>query len=99
NHLGERHNHPGGCTCHPARYTALGVVKGSRISHSHIANLKLQINTMAYTVLARRYRSGTFDEVIGQDHIAQTLKKAITSGRVAHAYLFCGTRGTGKTSM
>src|SRR5438270_862716 len=54
---------------------------------------------MSYTVLARRYRSGTFDEVIGQDHVAQTLKKAISSGRVAHAYLFCGTRGTGKTSM
>ena len=54
---------------------------------------------MSYTVLARRYRSGTFDEVIGQDHVAQTLKKAITAGRVAHAYLFCGTRGTGKTSM
>ncbi len=54
---------------------------------------------MAYTVLARRYRSTTFDEVIGQEHIAQTLKKAIESGRVAHAYLFCGTRGTGKTSM
>src|SRR3954467_10065630 len=54
---------------------------------------------MSYTVLARRYRSGTFDEVIGQDHIAQTLKKAIESGRIAHAYLFCGTRGTGKTSM
>jgi DNA polymerase III subunit gamma/tau len=53
---------------------------------------------MAYTVLARRYRSGTFDEVIGQEHIAQTLKKAIVSGRIAHAYLFCGTRGTGKTS-
>ena len=53
---------------------------------------------MSYTVLARRYRSGTFDEVIGQDHIAQTLKKAISSGRIAHAYLFCGTRGTGKTS-
>src|SRR6185437_13111021 len=53
---------------------------------------------MSYTVLARRYRSGTFDEVIGQDHIAQTLKKAITSGRIAHAFLFCGTRGTGKTS-
>ena len=53
---------------------------------------------MAYTVLARRYRSGTFDEVIGQNHIAQTLKKAISSGRIAHAYLFCGTRGTGKTS-
>ena len=53
---------------------------------------------MAYTVLARRYRSGTFDEVVGQNHIAQTLKKAIASGRIAHAYLFCGTRGTGKTS-
>ena len=53
---------------------------------------------MAYTVLARRYRSGTFDEVVGQNHIAQTLKKAISSGRIAHAYLFCGTRGTGKTS-
>src|SRR6184192_4092975 len=54
---------------------------------------------MSYTVLARRYRSGTFDEVIGQDHVAQTLKKAIASGRIAHAFLFCGTRGVGKTSM
>src|SRR3954466_4347613 len=54
---------------------------------------------MSYTVLARRYRSNTFDEVIGQEHVAQTLKKAIASNRVAHAYLFCGTRGTGKTSM
>src|SRR5436853_554433 len=54
---------------------------------------------MSYTVLARRYRSATFDEVIGQEHVAQTLKKAIESNRVAHAYLFCGTRGTGKTSM
>jgi DNA polymerase III subunit gamma/tau len=54
---------------------------------------------MSYTVLARRYRSATFDEVIGQQHIAQTLKNAISSDRLAHAYLFCGTRGTGKTSM
>ena len=54
---------------------------------------------MAYTVLARRYRSGTFDEVIGQDHVAQTLKRAIEVNRVAHAYLFTGTRGVGKTSM
>ena len=54
---------------------------------------------MPYTVLARRYRSRTFDEVIGQEHVAQTLKRAIESGRIAHAYLFCGTRGTGKTSM
>src|SRR3954466_11365570 len=53
---------------------------------------------MSYTVLARRYRSADFDEVVGQGHVARTLKKAIESGRIAHAYLFCGTRGTGKTS-
>jgi len=54
---------------------------------------------MAYTVLARKYRSQTFDEVVGQDPIAQTLKNAIKTGRVAHAYLFTGTRGVGKTTM
>src|SRR5262245_20088086 len=54
---------------------------------------------MSYLVLARKYRSTTFDEVVGQDHVAKTLKKAIDSGRIAHAYLFCGTRGVGKTSM
>ena len=54
---------------------------------------------MAYTVLARKYRSQTFDDVVGQDPIAQTLKNAIRTGRVAHAYLFSGTRGVGKTTM
>ena len=54
---------------------------------------------MSYQVLARKYRSQTFDEVVGQNHVAQTLKRAIESARVAHAFLFCGTRGTGKTSM
>jgi len=54
---------------------------------------------MPYTVLARKYRSQTFDDVIGQDPIAQTLKNAIKTGRVAHAYLFSGTRGVGKTTM
>src|SRR5438477_6295489 len=54
---------------------------------------------MSYTVLARKYRSRTFDEVVGQNHIAQTLKRAIETDRIAHAYLFTGTRGTGKTSM
>ena len=52
-----------------------------------------------YTVLARRYRSRDFDEVVGQEPIARTLKNAISAGRTAHAYLFCGTRGVGKTSM
>jgi len=54
---------------------------------------------MSYTVLARKYRSQTFDDVIGQDPIAQTLKNAIKTDRVAHAYLFTGTRGVGKTTM
>jgi len=54
---------------------------------------------MSYTVLARKYRSQTFDQVIGQDPIARTLKNAIKTGRVAHAYLFTGTRGVGKTTM
>ena len=54
---------------------------------------------MAYTVIARRYRSQTFDDVVGQDAVAQTMKNAIEMGRVAHAYLFCGTRGVGKTTM
>lgn len=52
-----------------------------------------------YTVLARRYRSRTFEEVVGQDAVSRTLQNAISSGRTAHAYLFCGTRGVGKTSM
>jgi DNA polymerase-3 subunit gamma/tau len=52
-----------------------------------------------YTVLARRYRSTDFDEVVGQEHVATTLKNAIERGRIAHAYLFTGTRGVGKTSM
>jgi DNA polymerase III subunit gamma/tau len=54
---------------------------------------------MAYTVLARKYRSQSFDDVVGQDPIAQTLKNAIKTDRVAHAYLFTGTRGVGKTTM
>jgi DNA polymerase-3 subunit gamma/tau len=54
---------------------------------------------MAYTVLARRYRSQSFGSVVGQEPIASTLINAIRSDRVAHAYLFCGTRGVGKTSM
>ena len=52
-----------------------------------------------YTVLARRFRPQTFTEVVGQERIAQTLRNAIREGRVAHAYLFTGARGVGKTSM
>ena len=54
---------------------------------------------MSYKVLARRYRSRTFEDVVGQEPIATTLRNAIKADRVAHGYLFCGTRGVGKTSM
>jgi DNA polymerase-3 subunit gamma/tau len=54
---------------------------------------------MSYTALARRYRSTGFDDIVGQEPVARTLKAAIESGRVAHAYLFTGTRGVGKTTM
>ncbi|MFO0936927.1 MAG: DNA polymerase III subunit gamma/tau [Gemmataceae bacterium] len=52
----------------------------------------------AYTVVARRYRPQQFTDLIGQEHVATALTNAITSGRIAHAYLFTGARGTGKTS-
>jgi DNA polymerase-3 subunit gamma/tau len=54
---------------------------------------------MAYEVLARKYRSRTFDEIVGQKAIATTLRNAIETGRIHHGYLFTGTRGVGKTSM
>lgn len=54
---------------------------------------------MSYTALYRKFRPTTFDEVKGQDHIVQTLKNQIHANRIGHAYLFCGTRGTGKTSV
>ena len=53
---------------------------------------------MAYTALYRNFRPAKFEDMVGQDHITKTLKNQITSGRVGHAYLFNGGRGTGKTS-
>lgn len=54
---------------------------------------------MAYVALYRKFRPPIFDDVKGQDHIVTTLKNQIKSDRIGHAYLFCGTRGTGKTSV
>ena len=54
---------------------------------------------MSYTALYRKWRPKNFDEIVGQEAIAKTLKNQITLKRSAHAYLFCGTRGTGKTSI
>ena len=53
---------------------------------------------MSYQVFARKYRPKTFDDVLGQDHVVRTLKNAIAQKRLAHAYLFVGPRGTGKTT-
>ncbi len=54
--------------------------------------------SMAYQTFALKYRPQTFDDIVGQDHVAITLKNAVREGRVAHGYLFAGPRGTGKTS-
>ncbi len=54
---------------------------------------------MAYTALYRKWRPACFEDVKGQDPIVRTLKNQIISGRIGHAYLFCGTRGTGKTTI
>src|SRR5947209_9729514 len=56
------------------------------------------IPAVSYTVFARKYRPQTFDDVVGQEHITRTLKNAIEQNRLAHAYIFVGPRGTGKTS-
>ncbi|MBU2621506.1 MAG: ATP-binding protein, partial [Proteobacteria bacterium] len=54
---------------------------------------------MSYLVFARKYRPQTFDTVTGQEHVTRTLTNAILAGRVAHAVLFSGPRGTGKTTV
>ena len=53
---------------------------------------------MSFVVSARKYRPQNFDEVIGQDHVAQTLKRALENDQLAHAFLFAGPRGVGKTT-
>src|SRR5476651_2830781 len=54
---------------------------------------------MSYQVIARKYRPQRFADVVGQEHVTQTLSNAIAQKRIAHAYLFCGPRGTGKTTI
>ena len=54
---------------------------------------------MVYQALYRQWRPMTFSQVIGQEAVVQTLRRQIETGRIAHAYLFCGCRGTGKTSI
>ena len=54
---------------------------------------------MPYVVLARRWRPRLFKDVVGQEHVTRTLQNAITANRIAHAYLFSGPRGVGKTTV
>ncbi|MGH7772516.1 MAG: DNA polymerase III subunit gamma/tau, partial [Candidatus Binatia bacterium] len=53
---------------------------------------------MSYLVLARKWRPQRFEDIVGQDHITRILRNAIAAGRIAHAYLFTGVRGVGKTT-
>ena len=53
---------------------------------------------MTYQALYRQWRPQTFTELVGQEHVTKTLQNALKQGKLAHAYLFCGSRGTGKTS-
>ena len=54
---------------------------------------------MSYQVLARKWRPGTFEDMVGQGHVLKTLSHALDSERLHHAYLFTGTRGVGKTTV
>ena len=54
---------------------------------------------MAYLALYRKWRPLVFEDVVEQEHVVKTLRNSINTGRIAHAYLFSGTRGTGKTTM
>jgi len=67
------------------------------IECSHFLSIK-DVKDMGYTALYRKFRPLTFNEIVGQEHITQTLKNQIIANRVGHAYLFNGSRGTGKTS-
>ena len=54
---------------------------------------------MAKAALYQKYRSSTFEEVVGQEYVVRSIKNAVRTGKIGHAYLFCGPRGTGKTTM
>jgi DNA polymerase-3 subunit gamma/tau len=59
----------------------------------------IEVNFMSYIALYREWRPSRFEDVVEQEHVVKTLRYSVSTGRIAHAYLFCGTRGTGKTTM
>ncbi len=74
-------------------------VKNALRESATVESAQAAVAPKAYTVVARRYRPQRFEEVVGQDHVLQALGNAIRLNRIAQAYLFCGTRGVGKTSI
>src|SRR5437016_3203218 len=69
-----------------------------RFAQNDISKKASRLSEVSYEVFARKYRPQTFDDLVGQPHVSRTLKNAVAQNRLAHAYLFVGPRGTGKTS-
>ena len=69
-----------------------------RFAQNDILEKASRLDNVSYEVFARKYRPQTFDDLVGQNHVSRTLKNAVTQNRLAHAYLFVGPRGVGKTS-
>src|SRR5437016_5316748 len=69
-----------------------------RFAQNDISKKASRLSEVNYEVFARKYRPQTFDDLVGQTHVSRTLKNAVAQNRLAHAYLFVGPRGIGKTS-
>lgn len=74
------------------------MVIGAAVNLGHFFSLR-PLPDVSHTALARTYRPRRFSEVTAQEHVSETLRRAVTGGRVGHAYLFCGPRGVGKTTL
>ena len=90
------------CRGHPGIFISTRRVSGPRVrAPGPPKGLRRALRRicMSYQVIARKYRPQRFADVVGQEHVTQTLANAIRQNRIAHAYLFCGPRGTGKTTI
>ena len=75
------------------------VLRARAASHPSLAATTLNLNSMSYVVLARKWRPKRFTEMVGQDHVLRALTNALDNNKVHHAFLFTGTRGVGKTTV
>lgn len=86
--------------CSEINYRKVGKNKDNNLRGDRMMSTQKSNNTvLPYTALYRRWRPQLFSQVVGQDHVTRTLQNALSASRIAHAYLFCGLRGTGKTTM